>query len=184
MAGGAACEPYSPGLGSSVGEGTGSGPSCGQENLGSHRRKCRKGVHPDLEPGARAPNFQPWAFSVGPTISWHAGFDFGAEWQCPFPLPPCQSLLVQAGLRVPESPRVSWNCLRNPGELGGHQLFRHLPASGTFPRLLKDILWLSHPEKNPSAFWLVPGDGLFVLGAEKHAANSSLPVRPGGLSAG
>lgn len=47
----------------------------------------RKGVHPDLEPGARAPNFHPWAFSVGPTISWHAGFDFGAEWQCPFPYP-------------------------------------------------------------------------------------------------
>ena len=83
-----------------------------------------------------------------------------------------------------ESPGVSWNCLRNPGELGGHQLFRHLPASGIFPRPLKHILWLSHPEKNPSAFWLVPRDGLFALGAEKHPANSSVPVRLCGLSAG
>ena len=94
------CEPYSPGLGPPVGEGTGSDPSCGQGNLGSHRRKCWKEVHPDLGPGARAPNFQPQAFSVGPTISWHAGFDSGAEQQCPFPPPPWQSLLVQAGLRV------------------------------------------------------------------------------------
>lgn len=71
----------------------------------------------------------------------------------PLPPSPLAELAGAGGTQGPiESPGVSWNCLRNPGELGGHQLFRHLPASGIFPRPLRHILWLSHPGNIPVLF--------------------------------
>lgn len=47
--------------------------------------------------------FHPWAFSVGPTISWHAGFDFGASGNAPSPYPLVRACWCRLDSEVPVS---------------------------------------------------------------------------------
>lgn len=170
--------------GAPVGEGTGSGPSRGQGNLGSQGGNVGKGftLTWDQEPEhlTSSPRLSPWT----PPSLGMLDLTLEQSSNAPSPLPLGRACWCRGDSG---SHRVSRGLLELSEEPWG---VRWAPAFQTpssiwyISQTAETYTLAQSPRKHPSAFWLVPRDGLFALGAEKHPANSSLPVRPCGLSAG